>query len=256
VKYGSSGEIISTIREELDRISEERGKNEIISAEKLRDADFKNTEFIIDGIIPVGLTLLVGSPKMGKTWLTLLMAECVTGKFPVFGHSVHQTPVLYYTLEDSVKRCKFRLYKIGTGWNRNLFFCEAARTSFDIMNGIRATGARMVFIDTFMAFSDMKDNNSYSETTGKVRELKRIADTMEVALILVHHKKKDSKNSGDWTEEAIGSQGLTGAADCLISLQRKRGDDNAVLLVTGRDISDKRIPLRWNDGVWQKRQDS
>jgi RecA-family ATPase len=124
------------------------------------------------------------------------------------------------------------------------------------MNGIRATGARMVFIDTFMAFSDIRDNNSYSETTEKVRELKRIADTMEVAVILVHHKKKDSKNSGDWTEEAIGSQGLTGAADCLISLQRKRGDDNAVLLVTGRDISDKRIPLIWNDGVWQKRQDS
>jgi RecA-family ATPase len=123
------------------------------------------------------------------------------------------------------------------------------------MNGIRAVKAKVVFVDTFMAFSDIEDNNSYSETTRKVRELKRIADTMEVAIILVHHAKKESKSGGDWTEEAIGSQGLTGAADCLISLKRKRGENSATLLITGRDISDKRIPLLWNDGVWQKKQE-
>ncbi|MDR1903066.1 MAG: helicase RepA family protein [Treponema sp.] len=254
VKYGTSGEIISTLREELDLLAAEQGKNEILSADKLRDTNFKNTEFIIDGIIPIGLTLLIGPPKMGKTWLTLLMAECITGRFPLFGHPIQQTIVLYYTLEDSVKRCKYRLNKIGTGWSRNLHFCEEAHTTVDIMNGIRSTKARIVFIDTFMAFSDLEDNNSYSETTRKVRELKKIADTMEVAIVLVHHAKKESKNGSDWTEEAIGSQGLTGAADCLISLKRKRGDNDAFLLITGRDISDKRIPLRWNDGTWEKKQ--
>ncbi|MDR1902794.1 MAG: helicase RepA family protein [Treponema sp.] len=251
VKYGSSGQIIDTIREELDLIAEEKGMNEKISAEKLRDTDFKNTRFIIDGIIPVGLTLLIGAPKMGKTWLTLLMAELMSAGLPLFGHLVRKSTVLYYTLEDSVKRCKYRLNKIGTAWSPNLYFCEAARTATDIINGIRATGAQAVFIDTFMAFSDIEDNNSYSETTRKVRELKRIADTMEVAVILVHHARKDS-GGGDWTESAIGSQGLTGAADCIISLKRKRGEDKATLLITGRDISDKRINLWWNDGIWEK----
>jgi hypothetical protein len=251
VRYGSSGQIIDTLREELDLIAEEKGRNERISAAELRDKDFKNTRFIIDDIIPVGLTLLIGAPKMGKTWLTLLMAELMSAGLPLFGHLVRQSTVLYYTLEDSVKRCKYRLNKIGTAWSRNLYFCEAARTAIDIINGIKATGAQVVFVDTFMAFSDIKDNNSYTETTEKVRELKRIADTMEVAMILVHHARKDS-GGGDWTESAIGSQGITGAADCLISLRRKRGDDNATLLITGRDISDKRINLWWNDGIWEK----
>jgi hypothetical protein len=255
VKYGSSGEIISTLREELDRIADEKGKSGIISAAVLKDTAYKNTEFIINGLLPVGLTLLTGSPKMGKSWLTLLMAECITFGFPLFGYSVRKSGVLYYTLEDSVKRCKYRLNKIGSEWSPRLNFCEEARSTTDIMNGIRSTGARVVFIDTFMAFSDIEDNNSYSETTRKVRELKKIADTLDVAVVIVHHKKKDSRNGKDWTEGAIGSQGLVGAADCLISLERKRGDENAMLLVTGRDISDKHIDIRWNDCVWVKRQD-
>jgi RecA-family ATPase len=180
------------------------------------------------------------------------MAECITFGFNLFGYAVNKSTVLYYTLEDSAKRCEFRLNKIGSTWSPNLYFCEDAYSTFDIMKGIRSTGAKVVFIDTFMAFSDIEDNNSYSETTRKVRELKRIADTMDVAIIIVHHKKKDSSNSRDWMEEAIGSQGLVGAADCVISLKRKRGDDNAVLLVTGRDISDKHIDIRWDDCVWVK----
>jgi RecA-family ATPase len=121
------------------------------------------------------------------------------------------------------------------------------------MNGIRSTKARVVFIDTFAAFSDIEDNNSYSETTGKVRELKRVADTMDVAVVIVHHKKKANRNGGDWLEESIGSQGLTGASDCVINLMRTRGEDNAQLLITGRDVPDKHINIRWEDGVWVKR---
>jgi RecA-family ATPase len=113
---------------------------------------------------------------------------------------------------------------------------------------------RVIFIDTFMAFSNIEDNNSYVETTRKVRELKRIADTLDVAVVIIHHKKKVSRNNDDWTEEAIGSQGLTGAADCIISLQRKRGEENAALLITGRDIEDQHIDIRWDNCVWVRRQ--
>jgi hypothetical protein len=252
VKYGSSGEIISTLREELDRLAEEGGKTGITSAAALKDAAFKNTEFIVKDLLPAGLTILMGSPKMGKSWLALHMADCITIGFPVFGYRAEKSAVLYYTLEDSVRRCKFRLGKIKSAWSPDLYFCEEARGAASVMAGIRATGARVVFIDTFMAFSDIEDNNSYAETTRKVRELKRIADTLGVAVVIVHHKKKDGRG-GDWMEEAIGSQGLTGAADCVISLKRRRGESDAVLLVTGRDVSDRHIDIRWDDCVWVKR---
>jgi hypothetical protein len=52
----------------------------------------------------------------------------------------------------------------------------------------------------------------------------------------------------------MGSQGLVGAADCVIALQRKRDSLDGQLLITGRDISDARIDIYFDDGMWVRRQ--
>ena len=39
--------------------------------ETLADKDLPPTKFIIKGLLPQGLALLSGSPKVGKSWLTL-----------------------------------------------------------------------------------------------------------------------------------------------------------------------------------------
>jgi RecA-family ATPase len=123
-----------------------------------------------------------------------------------------------------------------------------------VFSDIKKTGARVVIIDTFGAFVTVKDGNEYHETTARIREIKRIADTMNVAIIVVHHSRKSSagKKSDDWTSEILGSQGLIGASDNIISLQRERGKDAAKLIITGRDISDCFIDLQWDDGIWKK----
>jgi RecA-family ATPase len=190
---------------------------------------------------------------MGKSWLALLMAECITSHFPLFGYTSKRNHVLYYSLEDGIRQCKYRLNKIGSQWSPLLHFCDAVRDISGIMSGIRETDARIVFIDTFIAFSDIEDNNSYSETTRKVRELKRIADTLNIAIVVVHHKKKGSIGNKDWMESSMGSQGLVGAADCVISLERERGKDEAVLLMSGRSVSDRHIEIQWEDCTWVKR---
>jgi hypothetical protein len=245
--------IISSLREELDRIAKQSGKNEIISAELLQKKEYQNTEFIVEKIIPVGMTLLIGAPKMGKSWLLLLWAECMAVGCAIFGARAKKVPVLYYTLEDSVRRCKYRLNKLNPPnipWSDNLYFCETSGGTIGIMRDINATGARVVIIDTFGAFSTIKDGNDYYETTKVIRELKEIADTLQVAVIVVHHTRKNSRESDDWTADVMGSQGLVGAADAVIALQRKRGENKAVLNITGRDITDNYIKIKWNDGFW------
>jgi hypothetical protein len=241
--------LIGSLREELDKISEQTGRNDIKNAAEIRDTVYQNTEFIIDKILPIGMTLLIGAPKMGKSWLLLLWAECITLGIPVFGYKIHRSPVLYYTLEDSIKRCKYRLNKIGTHWSRYLFFSETTRGTIGIINDIKKTRARVIIIDTFGAFVTVKDGNDYNETTQRIREIKEIADVMQVAIIVVHHTRKGD-DGGDWTSAVLGSQGLVGAADNIVSLQRKRGEDKAKLAVTGRDIPDTYINLQWDDGTW------
>jgi hypothetical protein len=243
--------IIGSLREELDRLSEQGGRNKIITAEELRRAQYENTEFIIDKMLPVGMTLFIGAPKAGKSWLLLLLANAITVAFPVFGRKIYtRASVLYYTLEDSVRRCKYRLNKIGSAWMKTLFFSETARGTMGIINDIKALGARVVIIDTFGAFATVQDGNDYYETTRIIREIKEIADNLKVAIILVHHTRKSTNAGGDWTSEVMGSQGLVGAADCIISLKRKRDSLDAQLLITGRDISDSHIDLFFDDGTW------
>jgi RecA-family ATPase len=252
----SSEVIIGTLREELDRLSEQVGRTRVITARELRDAQFENIEFIIDKMLPVGMTILIGAPKIGKSWLLLLLVDCITMAFPVFGHKVFfRVPILYYTLEDSVRRCKYRLNKINSTWSNELYFSETARGTQGLINDIKTLGVRVVIIDTFGAFSTVQDGNDYYETTRIIREIKEIADTLKVAIILVHHTRKGKDSGGDWTSEIMGSQGLVGAADCIISLNRKRDSTDGQLLITGRDIIDSHINISFDNGVWVRRDE-
>ncbi|GHU43845.1 hypothetical protein FACS1894190_14720 [Spirochaetia bacterium] len=244
--------MLDRLREELDKISATTGRCKIISGRELQQAPYENTEFIVDKLLPVGLTVLSGAPKSGKSWLLLLLADIITGKLPMFlGFAVQKVPCLYYTLEDSANRCKYRLKKIGSYWSDKMYFLEKSRGAYQLLHDIKTTQARLVIIDTLVAYATIKDSNSYTETTARIRELKEIADSMKVAIVAVHHSRKNT-GDGDWTNDIIGSQGIVGAADCIISLQRKRGDSAGKLVITGRDISDSYINIVFDDGVWRR----
>lgn len=77
--------IITNLQEELEKIANQTGRAEILSADNLQKKEYKNTEFIIDRIIPVGMTLLIGAPKAGKSWLLLSLAEAVAVGTGLFG---------------------------------------------------------------------------------------------------------------------------------------------------------------------------
>ena len=64
----------------------------------------------------------------------------------------------------------------------------------------------------------------------------------------VHHTRK--MHSDDWLDQVSGTNGLTGAADYILMLQRERKSDEAVLHVTGRDIREGGYALTFDDGIW------
>ena len=257
-----SDDQISDLREELNKIAEISGKMDIISTEELRNKDYDNTEFIVEKLIPVGLTILMGDPKKGKSWLLLLLADAISLGVSLFGFKTHKVPVLYFTLEDNAKRCKYRLGKLkerNVPWNNNFYLCERVNNNTGIINGIKKTGARVVIIDTFGAFAtDIKDGNNYHETTKAIRQLKEIADNYQVAIIAVFHTRKNKNESSDnWTSEIIESQGWIGAADTIIGLYRQdkpEGDSKVSkghIKIKGRDIPDSMRFLKLNDGCWE-----
>jgi hypothetical protein len=71
-----------------------------------------------------------------------------------------------------------------------------------------------------------------------------LATKYRVAIVIVHHQRK--LDAEDWVDTLSGTLGLAGAADGLIGLFRVRGELQAELKITGRDLEDQALGLRFD----------
>jgi RecA-family ATPase len=87
---------------------------DIFTGEELLAEKLSDIRWAVPGVVPAGVTLLVGAPKMGKSWLALELALGIATGRPVLGDiEVEQGGVLYLALEDNRRRLQTRLRKLG-----------------------------------------------------------------------------------------------------------------------------------------------
>jgi hypothetical protein len=87
--------------------------DQIISAADLRRMKFDPERYVLPRFIPEGVTLLVGRPKVGKSWLVLdLCLACVGDHFALGAIKPAQGDVLSLALEDGKRRLQRRLDKL------------------------------------------------------------------------------------------------------------------------------------------------
>jgi hypothetical protein len=109
---------------------------------------------------------------------------------------------------------------------------------------------KVVIIDTLQKFARITDIKDYTETVTTLSVLKKIADDLGIAIIVIHHNRKGSENGGgDWMEGGLGSIGINATADCTITLTRKRESTEGFLRATGRDIAETHWALTWNKDI-------
>src|SRR5215207_7349692 len=97
----------------------------IFSAASLRSETFDPVRYALPGIIPEGVALLVGEPKIGKSWLALdLCLAAADGRRYTLGQlKPRHGACLYLALEDNKRRLKKRINKLlpdGADWPKNL----------------------------------------------------------------------------------------------------------------------------------------
>ena len=68
-------------------------KLETITAEDLQNRTYEPTPFLVDELIPEGLHILAGAPKIGKSWLALWLCLCVSQGQPLWNFAVTQGEV-------------------------------------------------------------------------------------------------------------------------------------------------------------------
>lgn len=214
--------------------------------------EFKELEYIVDGLLPAGLTLLAGKPKLGKSWLVLAIANAIAlGTTALGQYKTNPGTVLYLALEDSPRRLKRRNIQLlgpdvfpdslhcATEWPRlNEGGIEALQEFVDSHPDIR-----LLVIDTFAIIRPISKTNAnlYQVDYDAMRILHRFATKNSISILAVHHAKKG--DAEDVYELMSGSNGLTGAADTLALLKRGRGEAFGELHITGRDVMEQQLAL-------------
>lgn len=95
------------------------------------------------------------------------------------------------------------------------------------------------------------DGNLYASDYQDIGMLKRIADSYQIAVILVHHLRK--REASDPHMMISGTTGIVGAADGSYVLCKEHpGDVETQLYVRGRDIEEKQFTLEQDKefGEW------
>ncbi len=256
---GAGMDAIENTQAALEGIRERIARHQLpatITADQLLGQKLSEPGWAVPGFVPQGFSILGGKMKQGKSWMALSLALAVASGKPFLGQApTCKGPVLYLALEDSMVRLQQRL--------KTLLGDDAPPPDLHLQNlwatadngGLERlerwlqqnTMARLVIIDVLQKFraSRKQSNDLYGDDYAACSALKRLGDKYGVAILVLHHLSK--RDCDDPFEALTGTVGISGAADGLMVLERKRGKDDAVLHLTGRDIGHEKLALRFND---------
>ena len=237
-------------------------KLKTIDGETLMGQPLQPQNFVVDSLLSQGLHILAGSPKVGKSWLALWLAVTVAKGEQVWGMDTRQGTTLYLCLEDSTLRVQNRLFQITEDAPANVHFCtESSLLGRGLEEQIETflsdhPDTVLVIIDTLQMIRDTHYDNTYANDYRDLSSLKRIADSHGIAILLIHHLRKEKAD--DVFARISGTTAISGAVDTSLTLvEKNRGSGKAKLSCIGRDIEYRELMLERNeDNVWLVTADS
>ena len=234
-----------------------------IDADTLQSTAYEPVSFVVDDLLPQGLHLLAGAPKIGKSWLALWLCLCAAQGKPLWTFATRPCEVLYLCLEDSFQRIQSRLFDLTEDAPPTLHF---AVMSQQLHNGLveqieqflkEHPQTKLIVIDTLQRIRTAgNDANAYASDYRDIGVLKALADKHRIAILLIHHLRKELAD--DVFSRISGTTAISGAVDSSFTLiEDKRGSGKATLSCIGRDIEYRELTLERNaENVWELVSDS
>ncbi|MBI4491930.1 MAG: AAA family ATPase [Chloroflexi bacterium] len=228
------------------------------TAADLLSMELPEPKWAVAGVIPEGLTVLGGKPKLGKSWFGLGLGVAVASGGRAVGKiEVAAGDVLVLALEDTKRRLQSRLAQmLGDAAAPSRLVLATAWPRLDA-GGLELLdawlhdhpGARLILIDTLARVRPTRARNGdlYTEDYAVGMSLKALADRCAVAIVLIHHLRK--MGADDPVDAVSGTLGLTGAADAVLVMKRERGHHDAALFITGRDLEEQELALKWDPAI-------
>jgi hypothetical protein len=212
--------------------------------------------FVVEGILPAGITLLHGLPKTNKSWFGQGLSYAVAGGGKALGHlQADRGEVLYLNLEMDEELLNERLkvmfpseppargVKFFYEWPTidNGFFSR-------LDNYVSARPyTKLIIVDTLVRVMPLETKDGYRADARLIEPFTRFNANRGLAILLIHHSRKLS-GGNDPIMGASGSTGITGSVDGILELVKNPDDrSKGKLTRTGRRIKDETpLNLKWD----------
>jgi len=209
----------------------------VVAAASIELASQSRPGWLIDGLWAAGgVGVIGGAPKCCKTWLSLDLAVSVASGTPALGRFPVQAPgpVLLYGAEDAPVALRDRIAAIARARGLGLPDLDLGLIVVDSLRldvprdraRLRATLSerrpRLVILDPLVRLHRI-DENSASEMSALLGELRAMQREHHVAIVLVHHVRKNGAPRGQDGQSLRGSGDLHAWGDSNLYLRRRDG---------------------------------
>ena len=211
----------------------------------------------VGGILPEGFCCLAGRPKAMKSWTALKLVYCVQNGLDFLGHKTIQGDAIYFGLEDSQRRIKDRVEKLGLSKMKQpqiVLGGDVPYLGFGfeecLENWIKSKeNPRLVVIDTLARIKPRQSKSAgtaYDADNLLMNGIQKLAVQNNLTVMFITHLSKAVQDySFDKIQGSVGVQGMT---DAMWMLDRGDGlNSKASLKGRGRDILDFEYALIWDN---------
>ncbi len=230
----------------------------IVDAQELLMTPMNKPPFLVDDLVPSGVSIIAGDEKTGKSWMMLHLALCIAKGEDFLGHPVRQGNVFYFSLEDSMERLQDRLFRLTDEIAPGKVYL--ANKSESLSEGLiermtkivdRLPDIKLIIIDTLQLVRGNDKELSYANDYADMAKLKEFVKEKGVDVFLVHHVRKqgDARNKFN---RFNGTKGIIGAVDTMFLLDKENEyTDRATLCIKGRDLQYHELTICFNDYKWE-----
>lgn len=187
-------------------------------------------DWIVDRLISAGsVNIFYGEGGSKKTYALLDMAVCVSNGCDWIGFKTMESNTLIIDEESGKRRLLRRIGDVLRGHNANattpihaisLAGFDLGETGWilELTNSISMTNSKLVIIDALADVMPGRDENLVKDVQPIFLALRKIAEDLQVAIIIIHHA---NKSNGAYR----GSTSIKGAIDLLIQVESEPKND-------------------------------
>lgn len=230
------------------------------SLSSLLQKQFPPVIWAVPDLIPMGLTMIAGKGKSGKSLLMLQICLGIAhGGYVLGNRPVTQGTVLYIDLENGEELLKERVLEALHGQTcPDNFFYKADETSrldeglISQLEGwmIAHPDTRLIIIDTFETVRPIGSKgsaNAYREDYGHLKPLADFAKNYRICVGIIHHVNK--READDVFDTISGTMGIVAAVDSMLVMGLR--EDHMILAAKGRRISKEEYAISMDPATAQ-----